>query len=102
VDKLGFIGDVVDLLGIVMGIAGNNLPPGTEVLGMEQVRIEADAHLKKVFEEINKSMANLLARLFGDKNINYSLSELFDGMKRVGYKPVADDWDPTAIIMSMG
>ncbi|KAH7129706.1 hypothetical protein B0J13DRAFT_644541 [Dactylonectria estremocensis] len=97
---LGPLADFLGLIGAIMGIVGGNLP-GSEVFDIEAVRNEAVAHLKKVFEETNKSMANLLARLFGNKNIDYSLSGLVDGMKRGGIQLVADDWDPTAIILSM-
>ncbi|KAI5465680.1 hypothetical protein BGZ63DRAFT_479544 [Mariannaea sp. PMI_226] len=97
---LGPWADFIGLIGAIMGIVGSNLP-GSEVFDIEAVRNEAGLHLKKVFEETNKAMANILARLFGNKSVDYSLSSLVDGMKRGGFHPIADNWDPTAIILSM-
>jgi hypothetical protein len=65
------------------------------------VRSQASVHLKTIFDETRKSMATLLARLFGNRDVKYSLSNLVDGMKSRGFQPVADDWDPAAVILSM-
>ncbi|EEU42733.1 uncharacterized protein NECHADRAFT_84270 [Fusarium vanettenii 77-13-4] len=96
----GPAGDILNLFGGVMTIVGANIP-APEVLDIEAVRSQASAHLRTIFDETRNSMANLLARLFGNTDVEYSLLELVDGMKSRGFQPVSDAWDPTAVILSM-
>lgn len=96
----GPAGVILNLFGGVMTIVGANVP-APEVLDIEAVRSQASVHLKTIFDETRNSMGNLLAQLFGNRDVEYSLSDLVDGMKSRGFQPVADDWDPTAVILSM-
>ncbi|KAM6520185.1 hypothetical protein FALCPG4_013738 [Fusarium falciforme] len=96
----GPAGVILNLFGGVMTIVGANVP-APEVFDIEAVRSQASVHLKTIFGETRKSMANLLTRLFGNRDIEYSLSDLVDSMKSRGFQAVADDWDPTAVILSM-
>ncbi|KAI5459538.1 hypothetical protein BGZ63DRAFT_446273, partial [Mariannaea sp. PMI_226] len=98
----GPLGDLLGFFGAVVGIVALNIPSDPDLVDIEAVRNEAAGYIKKVFDETNNAMTNILARLFGDKKVDYSLSNLIDNMKKMGFKPAADNWDPTAITMSMG
>ncbi|KAL2680386.1 hypothetical protein Neosp_007984 [[Neocosmospora] mangrovei] len=93
-------GVILNLFGGVMTIVGANVP-APEVLNIEAVRRQASVHLRTIFDETRKSMTNLLARLFGNRDVEYSLSDLVDGMKSRGFQPVTNDWDPPVVILSM-
>lgn len=96
----GPAGVILNLFGGVMTIVGANVPPPEE-LDIEAVRNKASDHLGTIYRDTGKAMDSLLARLFGKTDVEYSLSDLVDGMKSRGFQPVADDWDPTAVILSM-
>ncbi|KAJ4124529.1 hypothetical protein NW754_000227 [Fusarium falciforme] len=81
---------ILNLFGGVMTIVGANVP-APEVFDIEAVRSQASVHLKTIFDETRKPMGNLLIRLFGNRDVEYSLSDLVDSMKSRGFQAVADD-----------
>ncbi|UPK94491.1 hypothetical protein LCI18_005426 [Fusarium solani-melongenae] len=96
----GPAGAILNFFGGVMTVVGANVG-APEVLNIEAVRSSASDHLSTIFRDTGKAMESLLARLFGKTDNEYSLSGLVDDMKNRGFPPVADDWDPTAVILSM-
>ncbi|RSL54610.1 hypothetical protein CEP54_009787 [Fusarium duplospermum] len=66
---------ILNLFGGVMTIVGANVP-APEVLDIEAVHSQASVYLGTIFDETRKSMADLLARLFSNRDVEYSLSDL--------------------------
>ncbi|RSL80961.1 hypothetical protein CEP51_006171 [Fusarium floridanum] len=88
------------LFGGIISIVGASTPI-PEAFDIEHIREQASVHLRTIFNETRISTERLLARLFGNVHVKYSLSDLVKEMKNRGFQPVADDWDPTAVIFSM-
>ncbi|SPO01914.1 uncharacterized protein DNG_04587 [Cephalotrichum gorgonifer] len=94
----GKLGDALGFIGAIMSIFANNapIPPPFDFNGVAQV---ATSYLRDTFKEMDRVQEEVLSRLFGNTDVDMSLSDVVSKMKGMGIEMV--DSDPITSIMSM-